>query len=201
MLNYLNSRKNGSLSRNTAYNPLTIEGKKTVSLEIFLQLGKAPDYVFVPTGDGVILGGVYKGFRDLKKLGLTEEIPKIFAVQAEGSSAISRALLKGSFAAPEPSKTIADSISVDVPRNGYYALRQLKENGGEGVTVTDSEILSAQHELASTAGLFAEPSSSAAYAGFLKVKEYLDASKTAVILITGHGLKDIETALKGVSLP
>ena len=78
----------GGLSRNTAYNPMTIEGKKTVSLEVFRQLGKVPDYVFVSVGDGCILSGVYKGFRDLCRLGLADRMPVVYAVQAEGSGGI-----------------------------------------------------------------------------------------------------------------
>ena len=73
------------MNRNTAYNPLTIEGKKTVSLELFKQLGQAPDILFVAVGDGCILSGVYKGFRDLQQLDLIPSIPKIFGVQAETS--------------------------------------------------------------------------------------------------------------------
>ena len=91
------SRARGYLSRNTAYNPLTIEGKKTAALEIYRQLGRAPDYVVVPVGDGVILAGVYKGFRDLRQLGLIDRVPVIYAAQAEGSSGITRAFQLGRF--------------------------------------------------------------------------------------------------------
>ena len=81
----------GGINRNTAYNPLTIEGKKTVSLEIYNQMGCAvPDVVYVPTGDGVILGGVYKGFADLVSAGLAPRLPALVAVQAAGSNAIAR---------------------------------------------------------------------------------------------------------------
>lgn len=196
------SRTKGFLSRNTAYNPLTLEGKKTAALEIYLQLQKAPDYLFVPTGDGVILGGIYRGFENLIKLGRIDSVPLIFAVQAEGSCAITR-VFSGTqnFGKPVPSKTIADSIAVDVPKNGYHAVGKLKQHAGRCVTVTDQEILSAQFQLASSAGLFAEPSSSAAFAGFLKVKEELDPEKSTVLLITGSGLKDIETAQAGVVMP
>jgi len=194
------SRITGSLSRNTAYNPLTIEGKKTVSIEVFKQLGKVPDYIFVPVGDGVILGGVYKGFRDLKRLGLADTIPVVYAVQAEGSDAICRALEEGDFK-PINARTIADSISVGVPRNGYYAVKQLKNFGGKCIRVKDEEILKAQKLLASTTGLFAEPAASASLAGFLKVKDTLDRDSVVVLLITGNGLKDIDAAKKGVEFP
>ena len=79
---------------------------------------EAPDRVFVPTGDGCILGGVYKGFKDLLQFGLIKKMPRITAVQAEGSNALHRALQNGSFDY-RSSSTVADSISVDIPRNGY----------------------------------------------------------------------------------
>jgi threonine synthase len=184
------------LCRNTAYNPLTIDGKKTVSLEIFTQLGKSPGYVFVPAGDGVILSGVYKGFQDLHELGIIEEVPRVFAVQAEGSAAISRALEQGDFTSPFETETIADSISVEVPRGGYYAVKKLRQYEGECVLVSDQEILAAQKELSSTTGLFAEPAAAASFAGFLKVKDRIDKDAQVVLLLTGNGLKDIDAALK-----
>ena len=194
------SQKGGTLSRNTAYNPLTIEGKKTVSLEIFQQLKDLPDVVFVPVGDGVILSGVYKGFRDLKEQGLTDRIPHVVAVQAEGSNAVVRAMETGKFS-PTPSRTLADSIAVDLPRNGYYTVKMLREFGGSWVTVTDEDILLAQKDLASTSGLFAEPAAAASYAGFLKTKKSIPKDNKVVLLITGNGLKDIDSAKKGIIFP
>ena len=194
------SRKHNILSRNTAYNPLTIEGKKTVSLEIYHQLEKVPDYVFVPTGDGVILGGVYKGFRDLLKLGMIKNIPTIIAVQAEGSNAIASAFKSGQFT-PIDAQTVADSISVGIPRNGYYALKQLKRYNGRCVTVSDDAILATQKELSAKAGLFAEPAASASYAGFLKMKDEIDKDATVVLLITGNGLKDVDSAMAKIDFP
>jgi len=194
------SKTNKVLSRNTAYNPLTIDGKKTVALEIFQQLRKAPDYVFVPTGDAVILGGVYKGFRDLKKFNYIDEIPCIFAVQSEGSKAIYEALQRGSFSKYNPD-TVADSISVGIPRNGYYALKMLKKYKGECITATDQQILEAQKELSSRTGLFTEPAAAASYAGFLKSSNVLDKDATIVLLATGNGLKDIDSAMKTVNFP
>jgi len=193
-------RKYHVLSRNTAFNPLTIEGKKTVSLEIYHQLKQVPDYLFVPTGDGVILGGVYKGFRDLMKLNIINKIPTVIAVQAEGSNAIAQALETGVFT-PIDAHTIADSISVGIPRNGYYALKQLKKYDGKCVTVSDDEILTAQKELSSKAGLFTEPAAAASYAGFLKMREQLPRNATIVLLATGSGLKDIDSAQKSVKFP
>jgi threonine synthase len=190
----------GGLSRNTAYNPMTIEGKKTVSLEIFRQLGRVPDHVFVSVGDGCILAGVYKGFRDLCRLGLADRLPVVHAVQAEGSAALARAFETGAFRRA-PSSTVADSISVDVPRNGFHALRQLQEHGGQVVRVSDDEILAAQARLSCTAGLFTEPAGAAAFAGFLKLRPRLSADAAAVVLATGNGLKDTAAAGRSVEIP
>jgi threonine synthase len=196
--------KHGGLSRNTAHNPLTVEGKKTVSLEIFRQLGASmPDVVYVPVGDGVIISGVYKGFEDLVLLGLADKVPHIVCVQAEGSSAIARALESGGFASPVRSDTVADSISVDVPRGGLFALNRLEKHSGRAVVVSDNEILSAQLKLSSKAGLFAEPAAAAAFAGLLKdIKEGRSpgAEERVIVLITGNGLKDINGALKALEL-
>jgi len=235
------SRETGMLSRNTAYNPLTIEGKKTASFEIARDLARAygegrwakrdgsgaglggattlsasgtapasataqtapgyraPDHVFVPTGDGVIIAGVIRGFEDLMRLGSTDRMPTVWAAQAEGSSAIARALETGVFE-PRPSSTIADSISVDVPRNGYFALDRLRRHSGRAVVVGDEEILAAQRRLSRGSGLFAEPSSACAFAGYLKVREQLGAEASVVVMLTGSGLKDIRSAAKAVGL-
>ncbi|HWP10366.1 MAG TPA: pyridoxal-phosphate dependent enzyme [Ramlibacter sp.] len=203
------STKTGSLSRNTAYNPLTIEGKKTAAFEIVDDLlaagAGAPGHVFVPTGDGVILAGVYRGFENLLKLGRIRKIPVVWACQADGSSAIARALNSphsdsDAFGPPRASQTVADSIAVDVPRNGLHALAKLRRYGGQAVTVSDSEILAAQKSLSAGSGLFAEPSSSAAFAGWLKVRDRLPAGENCVVLITGSGLKDIKSAARGLGL-
>jgi threonine synthase len=215
------SEATGVLSRNTAYNPLTIEGKKTVSFEMVRDLARArehearraghlaeltkkdyvaPDHVFVPVGDGVIIAGVYKGFEDLVRLGRIQKVPTIWCCQAEGSSAIARALASGGFGEPVPSDTIADSISVDVPRNGAHALSKLMKYHGKAAVVTDAEILAAQKELAAKAGLFSEPSSCAAWAGFMKAKGALRPDETVVVMLTGSGLKDIVGAMKGLGL-
>lgn len=206
------SRETGTLSRNTAYNPLTIEGKKTVAFEIAAALGGAAaalrgaaDHVFVPTGDGVIIAGVYRGFEDLLKLGVIAKMPTIWAAQAEGSSAIARALAAvraghsgDPFQPVVPSETLADSISVDAPRNGPYALAKLLKYEGKAVTVSDEEIMAAQRLASSRAGLFAEPSSACALAGFLKASSSIDPAETVVVMLTGSGLKDVKNAARAV---
>lgn len=194
------SQEKGGINRNTAYNPLTIEGKKTVSLELFRQLGRAPEVVFVSVGDGCILAGVYKGFKDLVQLGYIPAVPKVIGVQAETSSALTRAFRSGVFE-NLPTSTVADSICVDVPRNGVHALSMLRTFNGEMMTVSDKQILEAQSFLSSTAGLFTEPAGAAAYAGFQKAKTALDPGALVVVLTTGNGLKDTASAALGIEVP
>jgi threonine synthase len=193
------TEKFGWYNRNTAFNPLTIEGKKTVSFEIFDQLNETlPDRIFVPVGDGVIISGVYKGFEDLLNLDLIDKIPTIIAVQAEGSNNIIRNLDSNLFST-KVSKTIADSISVDIPRNFYMAKQFISKYNGEYLTVTDDEILQASVTLSRNTGIFAEPAASAAFAGLLNYyqSDRLDNNSKNVVLLTGSGLKDL-TAVKSI---
>ncbi len=189
------SKEFGWYIRNTGFNPYTVEGKKTVSLEIIDKIG-VPDWVFVPTGDGCILGGVYKGFYDAYKLGVIDKMPRLVAAQSEGSQSIVKAFREGK-KIPEKvnAKTIADSISVDYPRNGIMALKGLYETNGLGVTVTDNEILEAQRFLGSVGGIFAEPASSCAFASLIKAKRegLIKRDDKVVILLTGNGLKDVSS--------
>lgn len=194
------SEQKGGMNRNTAYNPLTIEGKKTVSLEICQQLNQAPDLLFVSVGDGCILSGVYKGFRDLVELGVIPSVPRIIGVQAETSDALHRAYISGRFE-KLPTSTIADSICVDVPRNGLHALAMLRKFNGEMMTVSDAQIIQAQSYLSSSTGLFTEPASAAAFAGFQKAAPRLDPDALVVVLTTGNGLKDSTSAMLGIQVP
>jgi threonine synthase len=196
------TRERGGLNRNTAYHPLTIEGKKTAALEIWAQLGfQPPDAVVVPCGDGVIIGGVYKGFRDLREAGLIEQLPRLVCVQAESSSAISQYVATGKFRAAEAPGTIADSISVSVPSNAHMARRAVCESNGFCVTVSDSEILEAQALLARTTGIYAEPAAAATVAALPECRGRLAADPMVVLLVTGHGLKDVDASLGRIALP
>jgi len=185
-------------NRSTAINPFNLEGKKTVAFEICEQLDfEVPDVVFVPVGDGCIISAVWKGFSDFYKVGLIDRLPRLIACQAEGSAAIFNAFKKKS-ELPEAvqANTIADSISVDLPRDGLKALRSLKDSNGDCVVVSDQNILSAQQRLAREKGIFCEPSAAAAFAGFLKynLENPLGATDKVVILITGSGMKDLDSA-------
>lgn len=194
--------KFGWYNRNCAINPYLVEGKKTCAMEIAEQLNwEVPDRVFISVGDGCCIGGLYKGFRDLLDLGLTGRMPKITGVQAEGSSPIYRAIIENSERVTfSPADTIADSISVGAPRNWAKALRAIRKSGGTAVTVSDSEILSAIPELARSSGVFGEPAGVTGFAGFRKMAMAGETGpdETIAVVVTGNGLKDIESAKRSV---
>ncbi len=189
--------KNEVYCRNTGINPILAEGKKTVALEIAEEKNwQAPHHIFVPVGDGCIISGVFKGFFDLMALGWIDAMPALHAVQAEGSAAIVNSLKRGGEIEAVESETIADSISVDHPRDGDKARRAILESGGLGFKVSDDDILNAQLQLSSTTGIFAEPAAATAYAGFLKASalQIFKPEDHIVVLITGSGLKDTPAA-------
>jgi threonine synthase len=197
------SRYFGWFNRNTAFNPLTIEGKKTAAFEIYDQLkGNLPSRIFVSVGDGVVISGIYKGFEDLMKLGIIKKIPVIVAVQSEKSDNLVRNMTQDKFQM-KPSTTLADSISVDYPRNFFMAKSFLQKYHGEWLTVSDYEIMQASSVLASNTGIFAEPAAAAAMAGMLKYVKTkpIDSSVQMLVLSTGSGLKDIKTPMQNISLP
>jgi threonine synthase len=196
------TRTFGGINRNTAFNPFTVEGKKTVSLEIYNQLGgRAPDVVYVPTGDGVIFSGACKGFADLMAAGLIDSMPLMVVVQAEGSNAIALSWRKGHETVIPRTSTIADSLSVCRPAAGTMALGFLRRGAGRAVEVTEAEIRDAQADLAREAGLFVEPSSAVGWAGVLKDRAQVDPGARIVVLLTGTGFKDTAAAEKLVSMP
>ena len=193
------------LNRNTAYHPLTLEGKKTAGLEIWAQLGyQVPDAICVSVGDGVILGGVHKAFVDLKRAGLIDRLPQLIGVQAETSDAIHRYVQTGIYSDAVHPTTRADSISVTCPSNAHGARRAILESEGRTITVSDEEIFSAQSRLTSRTGIFTEPAGAAALAGLVKLQAGPDAlpqDAKVVVLATGHGLKDIDGPIGRIRIP
>jgi threonine synthase len=198
------SQETGWLNRSTGWNPFTREGKKTVSFEIAHQMGwTVPDLVFVPVGDGNIIAGVWKGFEELAGAGIVDRMPRIVAVQSTLSNAVSHAVARARAGTPvacsvEPvsATTRADSISVDLPRDGVAAVRAVLETGGDVVEVSDEEILEAIPFLSSRAGIFSEPAGATAFAGIRKWARRTSgtAGLTACCLVTGNGLKDPQAA-------
>jgi threonine synthase len=199
----------GWYCRNTGYNPFTAEGKKTAALEIWesvqrgllLHSEEAQLNVFVSVGDGNIISGIHKGFKDLLALGWLETMPRIFGIQAEGSAAIANAFFAGNETiVPVTATTLADSISVDLPRDGVRAVRAARDTGGSYILVSDVEILAGIAELGKV-GIFAEPAGATAYAGLLKAVENgtVGSEDPVLVINTGSGLKDIKAAMQAVT--
>ena len=182
----------GWLDRNTGANPVTLEAKKTVALEIWDQLGReVPDVVVVPVGDGTTLSGIGKGFRELIACGVSDRGPRLLGVQAEGCQPLKRI-----WAGEEPVEsvgTIADGINVSYPINGVTAVRDVRDSGGAFIAVSDDAIRAAISTLSHNGGVLAEP---AAAAGFAALEPALEAGLLApdehiVVVITGSGMKTL----------
>jgi len=195
----------GWYNRNTGYNPFTREGKKTCAFEIVEQLNwQVPDKVVVPVGDGNIISGIWKGFKDFYNLGLIDRLPKLIAAQSEKSAAIANAVNKKELVVkPVKATTLADSISVDIPRDGVCAVKSVLESKGIAVTVSDQEILTAIKETAQLTGIFSEPAGATGFAAVKKLlrQKKLKSTEKIVIVVTGNGLKDIVNAQKTVGEP
>lgn len=196
----------GWYNRNTGFNPFTAEGKKTAAFEIWEQVirrlpenGK-PLTILIPVGDGNIISGVHKGFKDLHALGWLPQMPRIIGVQSEGSAAIANTFRAGDEVIhPVQATTMADSISVDLPRDGLRAVRAARETGGTYITVPDNDILLAIAELGRV-GIFAEPAAATAYAGLVKAMhdKLIQPDDPVLVLSTGSGLKDVKAAMQAV---
>lgn len=197
----------GWYNRNTGFNPFTAEGKKTAGFEIWEQVIRSLPAdtknltVFISVGDGNIISGIHKGFKDLHALGWLERIPRIIGVQSTGSAAIANTFHRGDEdIQPIQADTLADSISVDLPRDGVRAVRAARETGGTYLTVPDEDILAAIAELGRV-GIFAEPAASTAYAGLVKAvaEHVVEPDDPILVLSTGSGLKDVKAAMQAVS--
>ena len=211
-------QRRGWFNRNTGYNPYTREGKKTCSFELCEQLAwKPPHRVVVPVGDGNIISGIWKGLRELHLVELIDRLPKLVCAQSEGSSAISDAVVKLQRQQPDPSTidwsgvridpvratTVADSISVDRPRDGLAAVRAVLESGGDAVTAPDGEIMRAVREIARLSGVFVEPSCAATWACLKKMvaEGRVEKDERVLCILTGSGLKDVAGARRVAGEP
>lgn len=208
-------------NRNTGYNPFTREGKKTCVYEICEQMNfKAPDKIFTSVGDGNIISGLWKGLKDLYNVGLIDKLPKLIAVQSNKSNSIVKSFQKiktknikfteQPFSSqfkieiePVQATTIADSISVDIPRDGVAAVKSIVESEGEAVEVSDEEILDSIKEIAQLCGIFGEPAGVTSFAGLKKFVNLgkIDKDEKIVCVLTGNGLKDISSAMKVAGSP
>jgi threonine synthase len=186
----------------TFINPFTVEGDKTAAYEIYSQLGEiAPDWVIIPTGAGPLLYGIYKGFQEIRRLGLISKIPRLVAVQAAGCSPIvsafrSRQSVKPWGAVRTTASAIADPLR-GYEKDGDLLLSAVYSSQGFAVAVDDEEILNAVRTLGTREGVFAEPGGAASVAAVKKLVAAgaIGRSDKVVCLITGHGLKDPSAAV------
>ncbi|MDD5038032.1 MAG: threonine synthase [Dehalococcoidales bacterium] len=173
-------------------NPYRIEGQKTAAFEVVDILGKAPDYLFIPVGNAGNITAYWKGFTEYFQAGKTRGKPKMMGFQAEGAAPIVRNHII------EKPQTIASAIRIGNPASWQKATAARDESGGIIDMVSDKEILAAQRLLATKAGIFGEPASAASLAGLIKLSQNgVDFSRKSVVcVITGNGLKDIDSILK-----
>jgi threonine synthase len=173
-------------------NPYRIEGQKTAAFEICAQLsGKPPDYMLLPVGNAGNITAYWQGFTEYFERGIIRRRPKMLGFQASGAAPIVRGR---PIAHPQ---TVATAIRIGNPASWQRAVRAKEESGGLITTVTDREILSAYRLLSNHEGIFAEPASAASVAGLIKMAKagYFPRGKRIVCVLTGHGLKDQDTAL------
>ena len=186
-------------------NPFRIEGQKTAAYEICDQMNGYPDVLYIPVGNGGNSAAYWKGFAEYESLGQVSGHPAIRGVQAEGSAPVARMFEKNDsqYVPVKKPDTIATAIRIGNPANWKKTVRAVRESGGTVFTVSDEEILSAQRQLASKEGVFAEPAGAAALAGLIKDVELgrIDRSSRVVCVSTGHGLKDPDIAISQCSKP
>jgi threonine synthase len=173
-------------------NPYRLEGQKTGAFEIVDDLGDAPDYLFIPTGNAGNITAYWKGFKEYQQAEISRGLPKMMGFQAQGAAPI----VLGH--PVEDPATVASAIRIGNPANWTSALAARDESGGTIDKVSDDEILEAYELLASCEGIFCEPASAASFAGLRKLHaEGLDmACRRVVCIITGTGLKDPDTAVE-----
>ena len=178
-------------------NPYRIEGQKTAAFEVCDALGCPPDYLSIPVGNAGNITAYWRGFREYAEIGKIHKLPKMIGFQAEGAAPI----VKGHIV--ENPETVATAIRIGNPASWNTAVEAARDSGGFIDSVTDAEILSAQRLLAQEEGIFAEPASAASLAGVLKYakKGLFSPRDTVVCVLTGHGLKDPDIALKQVKEP
>ncbi|MCJ7744062.1 MAG: threonine synthase, partial [Dehalococcoidales bacterium] len=174
-------------------NPYRLHGQKTAAFEIIDVLGEAPDYLFIPVGNAGNISAYWMGFVEYHQAGKAKIRPKMMGFQAEGAAPIVRGH------PIEKPQTIASAIRIGNPASWQKAVAARDESGGTIDMVSDDEIMAALRLMATRAGIFGEPASAASLAGLIKlVKKGMDFSaKRVVCVVTGNGLKDTETVLKG----
>ena len=196
----------GQLYLLNSVNPFRLEGQKSIGFEVVDDLGwKAPDRIILPVGNAGNISAIWKGVKEFNEAGFIDDLPMMTGIQAEGAAPIANAVRKGKNSI-EPvinPETVATAIRIGAPVSAQKALRAIYESDGMAETVTDNEILSAQKLLARTEGIGVEPASAASIAGLLKLIESgeVDKGEQVVCIVTGHLLKDPNTAINACVEP
>ncbi len=192
-------RKAAAIAKETGWyqataelNPLVVEAQKTISYEVYEQFG-VPEWILVPMGSGGTIYSIWRGFKELEQLGITKSLPRMVGIQPEGCASIVTALTKGHSESEKACNpyTRALAILVGEPLQSELAVNAITESGGLALTVSDSEMLAAELQIAKLEGVFAEPASSATVAALKKLAEENSIPKDSSVacLITGSGLK------------
>jgi threonine synthase len=178
-------------------NPFRLEGQKTGAFEVCDQLGRAPDYHLIPVGNAGNLTSYWRGYREYHRAGRVKELPRMVGFQAAGAAPIYENRII------EEPRTIATAIRIGNPASWGPALEAMKDSRGWIDIVTDEEIVRAYRLLAREEGIFMEPASAATVAGLIKLVKAgrFEPGSTLVLTLTGHGLKDPDTALESASRP
>jgi len=178
-------------------NPFRLEGQKTAAFEVVDQLGRAPDYHLIPVGNAGNISAYWRGYREYHRDGKIKDLPRMIGFQAAGAAPIyeNRVI-------DEP-RTVATAIKIGNPASWGLALEAMKDSQGWVDIVTDEEILRAYRMLAREEGIFMEPASAATVAGLVKLVKggRVEPGSTLVLTLTGHGLKDPDTALESATRP
>jgi len=190
-------------------NAYRLEGQKTIGFELIEQRGwRLPDWIVLPVGNAGNISAIWKGVKELRRLGIIDEAPRMAGVQAEGAAPIANAVKQGwledeTIEFVDKPETIATAIRIGRPVNWKKALRAIRESKGTAVAVSDSEIVEAQKLLARLEGVFVEPASAASIAGLRRLLEegIIDRDESVVCITTGHGLKDPEEAIRVCEKP
>jgi len=190
----------GQLYLLNSVNPYRLEGQKSIGFEIVDDLGwKSPDRIILPVGNAGNISAIWKGVSEFYEAGFIEERPMMTGIQAEGACPIVNAYQKGNteIEAVENPETVATAIRIGAPVSSLKALRAIYDSNGHAETVTDEEILTAQKLLARKEGIGVEPASAASIAGLMKLVDQgvVDKGEQVVCIVTGHLLKDPNTAI------
>jgi threonine synthase len=196
----------GQLYLLNSVNPYRLEGQKSIGFEVVDDLGwKSPDRIILPVGNAGNISAIWKGVTEFHEAGFIDDLPMMTGIQAEGAAPIANAVRKGknSIEAVANPETVATAIRIGAPVSAQKALRAIYDSNGMAETVTDDEILSAQKLLARTEGIGVEPASAASIAGLLKLVEKgeVDKGEQVVCIVTGHLLKDPNTAINACVKP